>query len=111
LSSAKVRRRRSAWSPGTRIAAIALEPERYPHGIEPAEDLGAVVELQPAAERGIGPLDREHHQVGKTGEQRQAGDAEDRQPGQSETAQRAYDPPAGVVGSRSVVRSASAAGG
>jgi hypothetical protein len=75
-------------------AAVALEPERHVHGLEPADDLGAVVELQPAVEQGVGGLNRAQHQVGKTGEQHEAGDAQDREPDRSEAAQRTHDPAA-----------------
>ena len=72
--------------------AVAAQPVGHAHRLEPAHDLGAVVQLKAAIEQGVGGLDRVEEQIAEAGEQREAGGAQDQEPPDAETAQHARHP-------------------
>ena len=72
--------------------AVALQTVGHAHGFEPADDLGAVVELQRAIEQGVRRLDRAQNEIGEQGQEGQRGRAEDQQASGAERAQNAQRP-------------------
>jgi hypothetical protein len=68
--------------------AVAPQPVRDAQGLEPADDLGAVLERHPAVEQGVGRLDRAQDEKPEEGKQAERGRAKHEQPDRAERTQR-----------------------